>query len=169
MSTHRQQMVNFFARQWMDAISPSNWLLTNPEVVKRAMQTGGQSLLQGMQLYLQDVQQSHLAADQPNPDQLKPLPYAVGKDVAVTPGKVVFRNHLFELIQYQAITAEVAAEPLLIIPSPIMKYYIMDLSPQNSMVRYLVSQGYTVFMMSWRNPDASDRHLGMDEIGRAHV
>ena len=169
MSEHRQQMVSFFARQWMDAMSPSNWGLTNPEVFRKAWQTGGQSMLHGLQLFLQDMQQSHLPADQANPEHLKPLPFAVGKDVAVTSGKVVFRNHLFELIQYAATTTEVAAEPLLIIPSPIMKYYIMDLSPHNSMVRYLVSQGYTVFMISWRNPDASDRELGMDDYLQAGV
>ena len=163
MSEHRQHMVSFFARQWMDAMSPSNWALTNPEVFRKAWETGGQSMLQGLQLFLQDMQQSHLPADRANPDHLNPLPYAVGKEVAVTPGKVVFRNHLFELIQYVATTEQVAAEPLLIIPSPIMKFYILDLSPQNSMVRYLVSQGFTVFMISWRNPDANDRDLGMDD------
>lgn len=169
MSDHRQQMVSFFARQWMDAMSPSNWGLTNPEVFRKAWETGGQSVMQGLQLFLQDMQQSQLPADRANPEQLKTLPYAVGKDVAVTPGKVVFRNHLLELIQYAPTTKEVAAEPLLIIPSPIMKYYIMDLSPNNSMVRYLVSQGYTVFMISWRNPDASDRDLGMDDYLQAGV
>ncbi|MFM8467241.1 MAG: PHA/PHB synthase family protein [Oxalobacteraceae bacterium] len=169
MSEHRQQMVSFFARQWMDAMSPSNWALTNPEVFRKAWETGGQSVMQGLKLFLQDMQQSHLPADHTNPDHLQPLPYGVGKEVAVTPGKVVFRNPLFELIQYTATTNEVAVEPLLIIPSPIMKYYIMDLSPNNSMVRYLVSQGYTVFMISWRNPDASDRDLGMDDYLQAGV
>lgn len=162
MSDHRRQMVSFFARQWMDAISPSNWLLTNPQAIAHGIETAGQSLLQGMQLFLRDYQQSTLGAG-PNPEPLAPLPYTVGKDVGVTPGKVVFRNHLIELIQYEPATKKVAAEPLLIIPSPIMKFYILDLSPENSMVRYLVGQGFTVFMISWRNPDANDRHLGMDD------
>jgi polyhydroxyalkanoate synthase len=162
MSTHRQQMVSFFARQWMDAMSPSNWPLTNPQVIAHGFETAGQSWLQGLQLFLKDYQQATLSAE-PNPEQLAPLPYAVGKDVGVTPGKVVFRNHLIELIQYEPVTKKVAAEPLLIIPSPIMKFYILDLSPENSMVRYLVSQGLTVFMISWRNPDANDRDLCMDD------
>ena len=162
MSAHRQQMVSFFARQWMDAMSPSNWPLTNPQVLTHSIETAGHSLLQGMQLFMRDLQQSALSTTA-NPDGLAPLPYAVGKDVAVTPGKVVYRNHLIELIQYAPTTDQVAAEPILIIPSPIMKFYILDLSPQNSMVRYLVSQGFTVFMISWRNPDASDRDLGMDD------
>ncbi len=162
MSDHRQQMVSFFARQWMDAMSPSNWPLTNPQVIAHGIETAGHSWLQGMQLFLKDYQQSTLSTE-PNPEQLEPLPFTVGKDVGVTPGKVVFRNHLIELIQYEPTTKKVAAEPLLIIPSPIMKFYILDLSPENSMVRYLVSQGFTVFMISWRNPDASDRDLGMDD------
>ena len=168
MSAHRQQMVSFFARQWMDAMSPSNWLSTNPQVIAHSIETGGQSLLHGMNLFLQDAHQSALPP-QASPDELAALPFAVGKDVAITPGKVVFRNHLIELIQYEAKTKQVAAEPVLIIPSPIMKYYIMDLSPQNSMVRYLVEQGLTVLMISWRNPDASDRDLGMDDYLQSGV
>lgn len=162
MSPHRQQIVSFFARQWMDALSPSNWPLTNPQVIAHSIETAGQSLLQGMQLFMHDLHQSTLPSSA-NPQGLSPLPYAVGEDVAITPGKVVYRNHLIELIQYAPSTDTVAAEPILIIPSPIMKFYILDLSPQNSMVRYLVSQGFTVLMISWRNPDASDRDLGMDD------
>lgn len=162
MSPHRQHMVRFFARQWMDALSPSNWPLTNPQVIAHSIETAGQSLLHGMQLFMRDWQQSTLPSS-PNPQGLMPLPYAVGKDVAITPGKVVYRNHLIELIQYAPSTDQVAAEPILIIPSPIMKFYILDLSAQNSMVRYLVAQGFTVFMISWRNPDQDDRELGMED------
>jgi polyhydroxyalkanoate synthase subunit PhaC len=162
MSPHRQHMVSFFARQWMDAMSPSNWPLTNPQVFTHGVETLGQSLLQGTHMFMRDFQQSALPANA-NPDGLAPLPYAVGTDVAITPGKVVYRNHLIELIQYEPTTDKVAAEPVLIIPSPIMKFYILDLSQQNSMVRYLVAQGFTVFMISWRNPDADDRDLGMED------
>lgn len=163
MAPHNQQMVSFFAKQWMDMLSPANWPLTNPEMLGQSLATGGMSILQGWQNFLSDARQTRIDSTAADPEGLAPLPFAVGKDVAITPGKVVFRNDLFELLQYAPTTAKVDAEPLLIIPSPIMKYYIMDLSPQNSMARYLVSQGFTVFMMSWRNPDASDRHLRMDD------
>ncbi len=163
MAPHNQQMVSFFAKQWMDMLSPANWPLTNPEMFSQSLATNGISMLQGLQNYLTDVRQAGINSSAADPEGLAPLPFAVGKDVAITPGKVVYRNELFELLQYAPSTPAVDAEPLLIIPSPIMKYYIMDLSPQNSMARYLVSQGFTVFMMSWRNPDASDRQVSMDD------
>lgn len=167
MSDHHRHMVGFFTRQWLDAISPSNWPLTNPEVLRKAIDTQGQSVSQGWHHYLADLRQSHRAED--DAQALQPLPFKVGEDVATTPGKVVFRNRLIELIQYTPTTEKVHAEPLLIVPSCIMKYYILDLSPGNSMVRYLVDQGHTVFMISWRNPDASDRDLGMDDYLRLGV
>ena len=162
MSRHHSHMVNFFARQGVDAMSPSNWPLTNPTVLKSALDSGGQTWLNGYRRFMEDLreQQHRTPSDAAG---LKPLPYAVGKDVAITPGKVVFRNRLIELIQYTPTTDVVHPEPLLIVPSCIMKYYILDLSPHNSMVRYLVAQGFTVFIISWRNPDASDRELGMQD------
>jgi polyhydroxyalkanoate synthase len=160
MSSHHQQLVHFFTSQWLDAISPSNWPLTNPEVIEKSQESNGDSLLQGQKNYLRDMQEHYKAcAAMSSPKQL----YEVGKDVAATPGKVVFRNRLVELIQYTPTTDKVLPEPLLIVPSCIMKYYILDLSPTNSMVRYLVGQGYTVFMISWRNPDVRDRDLGMQD------
>lgn len=163
MSSHRQEMVSFFSRQLLDAWSPSNWPVTNPEVLAQGVETSGKSWVQGYQHFMKDLQQARINSTKPNPENLTPLPLTVGRDVAITPGKVVFRNNLIELIQYAPTTKKVAAEPILIIPSPIMKYYILDLSQHNSMVKYLVSQGLTVFMISWRNPDADDRHLGMDD------
>ena len=163
VAKHHQHVVDFFSRQWLDALSPSNWPLTNPEVLKKSQVSMGQSLLQGQKNYLRDLKEDYKARTVVGPGSLKPLDFEVGKDVAVTPGKVVFRNHLVELIQYAPATEKVVPEPLLIVPSCIMKYYILDLSPANSMVRYLVSQGYTVFMISWRNPDARDRDLGMQD------
>lgn len=154
---HHEQVMDFVARQWLDLVSPSNFLLTNPEVLKATLQSGGANLRQGVQNWMEDA--IRLAADQPpvGTEHFRP-----GREVAVTPGKVVFRNHLIELIQYAPQTPSVHAEPVLIVPSWIMKYYILDLSPGNSLVRYLVGQGHTVFIVSWRNPDASDRDLGMD-------
>ncbi len=163
VSRHHQHMVNFFTRQGVDALSPSNWAATNPEVLKAAQTSRGQSWLKGYQNYARDVQDYQQARQSAETSTLKPLAFEVGTEVAVTPGQVVFRNHLIELIQYTPTTTAVYPEPLLIVPSCIMKYYILDLSPANSMVRYLVSQGHTVFMISWRNPDASDRDMGMQD------
>ncbi|GAB3356466.1 MULTISPECIES: PHA/PHB synthase family protein [Giesbergeria] len=161
MSRHHNHMVEFFTRQITDTFTPSNWLLTNPEALNKAQETQGQSLMQGFEHFTEDLRKAEVARSEP--EALEPLTFAVGKDVAITPGKVVYRNHLIELIQYSPSTDKVYPEPLLIVPSCIMKYYILDLSPSNSMVRYMVGQGYTVFIISWRNPDASDRDLGMQD------
>lgn len=176
MSAHHRHMVDFFARQGVDALSPANWYATNPQAVQAALDSGGMSLVRGTHRLLQDLQELQPAgtpaaegAGHATSPTMAPLPYAVGKDVAVTPGKVVYRNALFELIQYTPTTAQVHVEPLLIVPSCIMKYYILDLSPHNSMVRYLVDQGFTVFIMSWKNPDAGDRELGMQDYLRRGV
>ncbi|MDD2713327.1 MAG: alpha/beta fold hydrolase [Simplicispira sp.] len=169
MSRHHSQVVGFFARQMVDTFSPSNWPTTNPEVLKKAQETGGQSLRTGYQRLKEDLEAARAAKNHTGPDTLEPLTFEVGKDVAVTPGKVVFRNHLIELIQYLPTTDKVYPEPVLIVPSCIMKYYILDLSPANSMVRYLVGQGHTVFVVSWRNPDASDRDLKMQDYLRMGV
>lgn len=169
MSRHYQHVVDFFTRQTLDALSPSNWPGTNAEVLRRARETGGQSLRDGFQHFTEDLKRNQGTSTDANPETLEPLTFQVGKDVAVTPGKVVFRNHLIELIQYTPTTDKVYPEPLLIVPSCIMKYYILDLSPSNSMVRYLVGQGYTVFIVSWRNPDASDCDLGMQDYLRMGV
>ena len=164
VTRHHARMVDFFARQWLDALAPSNWIATNPEVQAKLVQTGGKSLMQGMHYLLDDLREAQKAwSDEPAQDTLRPLDFQVGKDVAVTPGKVVFRNELIELICYTPTTAKVFPEPVLVVPSCIMKYYILDLSPHNSMVRYLVEQGHTVFMISWRNPDANDRDLGIED------
>jgi polyhydroxyalkanoate synthase subunit PhaC len=163
VSRHHQHMVDFFMRQGLDAMSPSNWAATNPEVLRQGQVSMGQSWLKGYQSYAKDLLEYQKERSSADSGDVKPLAFEVGKEVAVTPGKVVFRNHLIELIQYTATTDKVDPEPLLIVPSCIMKYYILDLSPANSMVRYLVSTGHTVFMISWRNPDASDRDLGLQD------
>lgn len=163
VSRHHHHIVDFFTRQGLDALSPSNWPVTNPEVLKIGQASLGQSWLKGYQSYAKDLLDYQRTRASNGAGTLEPLHFEVGKDVALTPGKVVFRNHLFELIQYTPTTDMVYPEPLLIVPSCIMKYYILDLSPANSMVRYLVSQGYTAFMISWRNPDGADRNLGMQD------
>lgn len=156
VAPHHEAVMSFATRQFLDVFSPSNFPFSNPEVIKRTAETGGTNFIQGSQNWLEDVRR--LATGQ--------LPvgsenFQVGRDVAITPGKVVYRNHLAELIQYAPTTESVLAEPVLIVPAWIMKYYILDLSPQNSLIRYLVGQGHTVFCISWRNPNAEDRNLAM--------
>ena len=163
VARHNQHLVKFFARQGLDALCPSNWAITNPEVLEKGQESKGQSLLKGVENYATDLMAYQQTSAGTDSDKPPPLDFVVGKDVAVTPGKVVFRNHLIELIQYTPTTRKVYPEPLLIVASCIMKYYILDLSPRNSLVRYLVGKGFTVFIISWRNPDASDRELGMHD------
>jgi polyhydroxyalkanoate synthase subunit PhaC len=153
-----ERMVNFAARQALDFFSPSNFVATNPEVLAETWKTAGQNLFNGMQNWLQDAMR--LATNQP---PLGVEQFTPGQQVAITPGKVVFRNHLIELIQYSPATEKVHSEPILIVPAWIMKYYILDLSPENSMVKFLVESGHTVFMVSWRNPTADDREISMDD------
>ena len=162
VSPHHARVVKFAARQWMDVFSPSNFALTNPEVLRASVDSKGHNYVSGWRHWMEDVKGMH-AKSGSAPKVARDKPHAVGRDVALTPGKVVFRNELVELIQYAPQTADVYREPVLIVPSWIMKYYILDLSAHNSLVRYLVQQGHTVFMISWRNPDANDRNLGMDD------
>jgi polyhydroxyalkanoate synthase len=155
ISVHQQQLVTFATRQWLELFSPANFFWTNPEALSATVHSGGASLLKGAQNWWHDVI-AQGSGEQPTGRE-KFLP---GRDVAVTPGSVVFRNHLIELLQYKPQTATVFAEPVLIVPPWIMKFYILDLSPDNSLVRYLVGKGHTVFIVSWCNPDSSDYDLG---------
>jgi polyhydroxyalkanoate synthase subunit PhaC len=158
MTAHHAQETQFFAKQWLDMLSPANALSTNPVVLQDAADSGGAHLAHGALNWWRDV------TGLPDPQvQAEAERFVVGRDVAATPGKVVFRNRLIELIRYAPQTKTVHPEPVLIVPSWIMKYYILDLSPHNSLVRFLVTQGHTVYMLSWRNPDASDHDLSMDD------
>ena len=161
MTAHHADMTRFFAKQWLGMMAPANWLPTNPVVLQDAFASRGEHQWQGAMNWWRDL------TGQPDPDSQTQGPrFEVGRDVALTPGHVVWRNRLIELIRYAPQTPQVHPEPLLIVPSWIMKYYILDLSPHNSMVRYLVGQGHTVYMLSWRNPDASDHDLSMDDYLR---
>ncbi|MGH8250199.1 MAG: PHA/PHB synthase family protein [Steroidobacteraceae bacterium] len=158
------QLVEFAARQAAEPLSPANNPLTNPEVLQRTVAERGQNLARGYKNFLDDIERTLNGGATPGTEDFR-----VGETVAVTEGKVILKNDLIELIQYEPTTPDVHAEPVLIVPAWIMKYYILDLSPKNSLVAWLVDQGYTVFMMSWKNPTAADRELGMDDYIRTGV
>lgn len=162
MSPKHAERVGFMVRQMLDVVSPSNNLLTNPVLAERTLASGGMNLWRGLANRLEDVSNEIAGAPPRSASQFR-----VGRDLAATPGTVVYRCDLFELIQYRPATAEVHREPLLIVPAWIMKYYILDLSPGNSMVRYLVGEGFTVYMLSWLNPGPDDRDISLDDYRRA--
>jgi len=164
VTPHHEQMLAFAARQWLDMVAPSNFISTNPVVQRRTMQEGGMNLLRGAAHVLEDALRE--ASDRP---PVGAEAFEPGRNIAVTPGRVVLRNRLIELIQYTPTTRSVHAEPVLVVPAWIMKYYVLDLSPHNSLIKHLVDQGFTVFAISWKNPDAGDRDLGMDAYGRLGV
>jgi len=159
-----ERMLDFMARNALETLSPSNYLATNPELLEQTRREAGQNLVRGFENWLEDTERTFESKAPAGAEQ-----FVVGKDLAATPGKVVLRNDLVELIQYTPSTDSVYAEPILIVPAWIMKYYILDLSPANSLVRYLVAQGHTVFIVSWRNPNASDSNLGMDDYLRLGI
>lgn len=161
VNAKHEEMVTFTTRQFLDVFAPSNHPALNPDVLARTLETGGASLLQGWMNFIEDWER--LAGSHP---PVGAEAFKVGEDVAVTPGKVVYRNRLIELIQYTPTTKKVRPEPVLITPAWIMKYYVLDLSPENSLVRYLVDQGFTVFMISWKNPEPDDRDLGLEDYLR---
>lgn len=156
--------VNFMTMQVLDMMSPSNSPFMNPEIVERTVETGGRNLVEGAQHFAQDLAKVMTNAPTPPSQEFK-----VGRELAITPGKVVYRNDLIELIQYTPQTEKVHAEPVLIVPAWIMKYYILDLSPKNSLISYLLGQGFTVFCISWRNPTAEDRDKGLEDYRRMGV
>lgn len=142
--------VDFYTRQFVDAMAPSNFLMTNPEVLRTTVESGGENLVKGLENLLEDLERGNgkLRISMTDADA-----FEIGRNIAVQPGKVVFQNELIQLIQYNPTTEEVAKRPLLIIPPWINKYYVLDLKPQNSFVKWAVDQGHTVFMISWVNPD----------------
>ena len=158
VSRHHERVVSFAARQLLDAVSPANFFWTNPEVLKATTEQRGANLARGANLLAGDWQRLLTGARPAGTEAFIP-----GRSVAVTPGRVVFGNHLIELIQYAPATQTVHAEPVLIVSAWIMKYYILDLSPRNSLVKYLVDRGHTVFVVSWRNPGPDDRDLDLED------
>ena len=158
VSKHHQDIVSFTARQVLDTYSPVNFPLTNPDVLERTLKHGGMNLIRGALNFWEDWRRA-VSSEKPVGAEA----FQVGHNVAVTPGKVIFRNHLIELIQYAPATEEVYAEPILVVPAWIMKCYILDLSPENSLVKFLTEQGFTVIMISWKNPNAEDSNLGMED------
>jgi polyhydroxyalkanoate synthase len=158
VTKQHENMVTFMARQMLDMFSPSNFPLTNPEVIRQTVSKGGMNMASGLQNLMVDWERKISGKKPVGAENFK-----VGHDVAVTPGKVVFRNRLIELIQYAPATDKVRPEPILIVPAWIMKYYILDLSRHNSLVNYLTGQGFTVFIISWKNPGPQDRALRLDD------
>ena len=158
LSAENALRLEFLRRLCVDAASPAHYLLTNPELLAQTGAEGGANLLRGARYWLEDAARMLGGGTAPGTENFR-----VGEQVAATPGKVVMRNELVELIQYSPQGTSVFAEPVLITPAWIMKYYVLDLSPRNSLVQYLVGQGHTVFMISWKNPTAAQRNFGLDD------
>jgi polyhydroxyalkanoate synthase len=157
MRSKNAARVNFMARQWLDVISPSNIPWLNPVIIERTLREVGANLIRGAGNLVEDLFRV-ATAESPAPHD----GFRIGTNIAATPGMVVYRNDLIELIQYSPTTPSLVAEPVLIVPAGIMKYYVLDLLPEHSLVRFLVDHGFTVFMISWRNPTATDRDLTFD-------
>jgi polyhydroxyalkanoate synthase len=157
LDAHTRAKMQFKTKQFVDALSPSNYLLTNPQVLKATVESGGENLLKGLEFLLDDLKAGRMKMTDENA-------FEVGRNVAVTPGKVVFENRLFQLIQYTPTTEQVYEIPLLIFPPWINKFYILDLTAEKSFIRWAVAQGLTVFMVSWKNADASLSDVTLDSF-----
>jgi polyhydroxyalkanoate synthase subunit PhaC len=156
LSPAERRKTSFYLRQYLDSISPSNSPLLNPVVIEETIKTGGDNLLRGLQNLMDDMQNGRIS-------MVDSSGFKFGENIAASKGQVVLRTRILELIQYTPTTAQVYARPLLFIPPWINKYYILDLQPKNSLVKYLTDQGYTVFMISWKNPDESYADFGMED------
>jgi len=151
-----RQRIRFAVQQWIDAASPSNYLALNPDAQRKALDTKGESITQGMKQLWHDVQQGHVS-------QTDESVFEVGRNVATSEGSIVFENKFFQLIEYKPLTAKVFERPMLFVPPCINKYYILDLQPDNSLIRYTVEQGHRVFVLSWRNADESIKQATWDQ------
>ena len=162
VSPHHSDVVTFVARQLLDCVAPSNFVATNPVVQRATLESGGMNLLNGSMRAARDAREALTG-------QTRPPSFRPGREVAVTPGRVVMKNELIELLRYDPVTPNVYEVPLLIVPAWIMKYYILDLSPHNSLVRHLVERGHTDYRVAWKHPQAEDRELSMDDYRRLGV
>lgn len=160
MEPREKQRLAYFSRQIIDMMSPTNFLATNPDALQRAVDTEGESLIKGLENLIGDLEANKGEMIVRLADESA---FELGENIATTPGKVVFRNRMFELIQYTPTTEKVHATPLVVFPPWINKYYILDLKAQNSFVKWVLDQGYTLFMVSWINPDATYRDVGMED------
>jgi len=156
LNEKQQHRLTFYLRQFLDAISPTNTLFTNPQVIHETIQSGGQNLVKGMDHLMRDLKDGQIKMT--DTDAFEP-----GRNLALTPGQVVYRNRLIELIQYTPTTEKVYSIPLLFIPPWINKFYILDMQPQNSLIKFMVDNGYTVFVISWKNPDSSMEDISFDD------
>ncbi|MDO3720147.1 class I poly(R)-hydroxyalkanoic acid synthase [Marinobacter sp. chi1] len=160
LTDDNRRQLNFMMRQFISALAPTNFFITNPEAVRKCRETWGLSVVKGLENFYRDIMRSRQLL---NVSMTDDQAFEVGTNIATTPGDVVYENRLFQLIQYQPTTEKVHQTPLLIVPPFINKYYILDLTPENSLVRWLVSQGHTVFIMSWVNPDESYRETTFED------
>ena len=151
-----KQRIRFAVQQFVDAVSPANYLALNPEALRKAVETKGESISQGLQHLVHDVKQGHMS-------QTDESLFEVGRNVATTEGSVVFENELFQLLEYKPLTAKVYERPMLFVPPCINKYYILDLQPENSLIRYTVAEGHRLFVVSWRNADESVEKATWDQ------
>ncbi|MHB1207966.1 MAG: PHA/PHB synthase family protein, partial [Rhodospirillaceae bacterium] len=161
-----RKKAEFYVKQITNAVSPSNFVLTNPELMRETLSSNAENLVRGMHMLSEDIEagQGHLKIRQSDPSL-----FEVGRNLALTPGKVVFQNDLMQLIQYQATTAEVLKTPLLIVPPWINKFYILDLNPEKSFIKWCIDQGITVFVISWVNPDARQAEKSFEQYMREGV
>ena len=160
LDPREKQRLQYFSRQIVDMMSPTNFLATNPDALERAVATEGESLIKGLENLISDLEANNGELIVRLADESA---FELGRNIATSPGKVVFRNRMFELIQYSPTTEKVHATPIVIFPPWINKFYILDLKEQNSLVKWIVDQGYTLFMVSWINPDSSYRDVGMGD------
>ncbi|MDN3577651.1 class I poly(R)-hydroxyalkanoic acid synthase [Chitinimonas viridis] len=159
LDEHTAQRVQFYTRQFVDAMAPTNFLATNPVALKATLESGGENLIKGFAHLLEDLERN---GGRMMPRMTDLDAFTLGENVATTPGKVVFQNELMQLIQYAPLTEKVHKTPLLVVPPWINKFYILDLKPKNSLIRWLVEQGHTVFVISWVNPDGRHRDKGFE-------